>query len=164
MGFVDGEWVSRGVPMWLRVVFLFAILGWSIYFAIRHEKRVLRRLAKAARRSVGRALVVVTAFHLAIVAVLALCGLAAAIAHRAGWSTVTIVILLIGLAAAAPFMWLLAPSGGEGSGPATPFRDLRRQGAPKNVARAIAYPAVAYHFLLVWPAMLGTGIAVILVE
>jgi hypothetical protein len=31
------------------------------------------------------------------------------------------------------------------------------------VARAIAYPAVAYHFLLLMPAMFGTGAAVILV-
>jgi hypothetical protein len=150
--------------MWLRVTLLLAIAGWSLYVAIRREKRMLRRLASAARGSVRRALVVITACYLGLVAVLALCGLAGAVAHDAGLPALTILVLLIGLTVTAPFLWLLAPAGGDGIGSVTSFRDLRRQGAKKSVARAIAYPAVAYHFILLMPAMLATVLAVILVE
>ncbi|OLT00334.1 hypothetical protein BJF90_35705 [Pseudonocardia sp. CNS-004] len=48
------------LPMWLRITLLIAIAGWSLYIAIRREDRLLRRLARAARGSVWRALAVVT--------------------------------------------------------------------------------------------------------
>ncbi|TQM14854.1 hypothetical protein [Pseudonocardia kunmingensis] len=150
--------------MWLRVTLLLVVTGWSVLVAVRREQRVLRRLARAGRGSVRRALVVVTASYLALVAVLALCGLAAAIAHDAGLPALAILALLVGLTVTAPFLWLLAPAAGEWLGPVTSFRDLRRHGAKKGVARAIAYPAVVYHFFLLMPAMLATVMAVILVE
>ncbi|MHA6618780.1 hypothetical protein [Pseudonocardia sp. DLS-67] len=152
------------LPMWLRVTLLLASTGWGIYVAVRREDRLLRRLARAAGGSVWRALVVITGCYLALVAVLALCGLAAAIINDAGLPVLTILVLLVGLTVTAPFLWLLAPAGGAGAAPATSYRDLRRRGATKGVARAIAYPAVVFYFLLLLPAMMGTGMGVILVE
>jgi hypothetical protein len=149
--------------MWLRVALLLVITGWGLYVAVRREKRLLRRLASAARGSVWRALVVITGCYLALVAVLALCGLVAAITHQAGLPVMTITVLLIGLTVTAPFLWLLAPAGGAAAVPVTSYRDLRRQGANKGVARAIAYPAVVLYFLLLLPAMIATGMGVILV-
>ncbi|OZM81775.1 hypothetical protein CFP66_12550 [Pseudonocardia sp. MH-G8] len=149
--------------MWLRITLLLAIAGWSIYAAFRWEDRMLRRITRAARGSVRRALLVTTAGYLALVAVLALFGLAGAIAHGAGLSSLTVLVLLIGLATTAPFLWLLAPAG-ESGGPATSFRDLRRKGAKPGVARAIAYTAVVHHFLLLVPAMSATAIAVVVIE
>jgi hypothetical protein len=150
------------MPQWVRVAALFAIAVWSIYAAIRLENRVLRRLVAAARGRVRRALVVVTGYYVTLVAVLCVCGLAAAIAYDTGWSAATIVVLLIGLAVTAPFMWILAPR--DGAGQATSFADIRRRRASKGVARAIAYPAVAYTFVLLWPAMGATVFAVCVVE
>lgn len=149
--------------MWLRITLLIAIAGWSLYVAIRREDRLLRRLARAARGSVWRALAVVTGGYLAIVAVLALCGLVAAITHEAGLPVLTILVLLVGLTVAAPFLWLFAPAGGAAPLPVTSYRDLRRQGAGKGVARAIAYPAVVLYFVLLLPAMMATGMGVLLV-
>lgn len=149
--------------MWLRVTLLLAVLGWSLYAAFRRERAVLRRLVRAARGSVRRALAVVSVYSLALVVVLAVSGLAGALAHRAGLPTLTIVLLLAGLAVAAPHLWVLAPAGEHG-GPATSFRDLRRLGAPTGVARALAYPAVAYFFLLLMPAASAAAVAVIVVE
>lgn len=150
--------------MWLRATLLVAIAVWSFYIGFRHEKRVLARLARAARGSVPRAIGVITAYFLALVAVLAMFGLLASITHSAGWPTVTIIILFIGLTLTAPFLWILAPA--EAHGPtssATSFLDLRRRGAKKGVARAIAYLAVAYHFLLLFPAIAGTAMAIIMI-
>lgn len=148
--------------MWLRVTLLCVIAAWSVYAAIRHEKRVLGRLARAARGRVGRALAVVTAYYVALVAILGVCGLAAAIVHDAGSPTAAVVVLLVGVTVTAPFMWILAPK--ESFGAATSFSDLRRRGAPKKVARAIAYPAVAYYFVLLLPAMGGAVFAVCVLE
>jgi hypothetical protein len=155
--------MTTGLPMWLRVTLLLAIAGWSLYVAVRREQRILRRLASAARGSVWRALVVITGCYLALVAVLALCGLVAAISHQAGLPVLTILVLLIGLTVTAPFLWLFAPAGGAAPVPVTSYRDLRRQGAQKGVARAIAYPAVVFYFLLLLPAMIATVMGVILV-
>jgi hypothetical protein len=152
------------MPIWSRVTLLLAVTGWGLYVAVRREKRLLRQLARAARGSVRRALVVITACYLALVAVLVLFGLAGAIIHDAGLPVLTILVLLVGLTVTAPFLWMLAPSGGAGAVPATSYRDLRRQGAKKGVARAIAYPAVVFYFLLLLPAMMATGMGVILVE
>ncbi|GAA0899278.1 hypothetical protein GCM10009559_63420 [Pseudonocardia zijingensis] len=151
------------MPMWLRITLLLAVLGWSIYAAIRRERTVQRRLVREARGSVGRALAVISGYYLALVAVVALSGLGGALAHRAGLPTLTILLLVAGLAVTAPFLWVFAPSGEHG-GAATPFRDLRRLGARAGVARALAYPAIAYHFLLLVPAQSAAAIAVIVVE
>lgn len=149
------------MPLWMRVVALVAIAVWSLYAGIRLENRVLRRLTSAARGRVRRALVVVTGYYVVLVAVLGAFGVAAAIAHDAGWSVVTIVVLLIGLTVTAPFMWILAPRMADSAGQkATPFADVRRRGASKGVARAIAYPAVAYSFVLLFPAIGATVFAV----
>lgn len=150
--------------MWLRVTLLVAIAAWSFYAAVRWEQRVLHRVLSAGRGSVLRALAVTTAGYLALVALLALCGLAGAIAHGVGLPALTVLVLLVGLTVTAPFLWMLAPSGGAAAVPATSFRDLRRQGAKKGVARAIAYSAVVHYFFLLLPAIGAAVMAVIMVE
>jgi hypothetical protein len=69
-------------------------------------------------------------------------------------------VLLIGLTVTAPFTWILAPKDSHVA--ATSFSALRRRGASKKVARAIAYPAVAYYFALLVPAVAGAVVAVCL--
>jgi hypothetical protein len=151
------------LPLWVRVAALSAIAVWSIYAGIRLENRVLRRLVAAAHGSVRRALLVVTGYYVTLVAALCVFGVVAAIAYDAGWPVMTIVVLLIGLAVTAPFLLILAPAGQYG-GPATSFADIRRLGASKGVARAIAYPAVAYTFVVSFPAIIGPALAVCFVE
>jgi hypothetical protein len=153
------------MPLWMRVAALVAIAAWSIYAAIRLENRVLRRLTSAARGRARRALVLVTGYYVALVAVLGAFGVVAATVHDAGWSVVTTVVLLVGLAVTTPFMWILAPRMAESAGQkATSFADIRRRGASKRVARALAYPAVVYSFALLFPAVGATVFAVCVLE
>lgn len=151
------------MPLWTRIALLLTVGAWSLYRGVRMEDKVLRRLVARARGSVKRAFVAVTLHYLALVGVLVACGLFAAVAYHAGAPVVVVIMLLLaGLVRTAPAMWVLAPS--EFPGSATSFRDLRRLRASKGVARAIVYTAVAYHFLLLFPAMLGTMAAVIITE
>ena|SRR5690625_2475142 len=158
------------VPMLLRGAFLAMICVWSVFSLFKYEDRVLRRLIEASRGSVRRAFLIVALYHLTFVAVQCVFGVISAITYHASPDLLavpmSVTMLLIGLTLCAPFVLPMCskmnPVRVRTS--VTSFAELRKLGASKPVARAIAYPGAVLWFTLLWPVWFGTMMAVIFIE
>lgn len=146
--------------MWLRIAGLVVAWAWSIYWAWRSEDRVFTLLVTAARRKVGRALVVIAVYYLAFLGISGVWGLLAYLAYLAGLPAVAILLVLAGIATTMPYGWVLFP-GAPGTGSPTVAQDLRRRRVPAPVARAIASPALVCTFFLVLPTFTFGAVAVV---